>query len=296
MSLIPPSLRLLHADHAFRVWIPFVLPRLPCHTTLSWQQPTPETMTPPCAALGYHPLVQTQLELTSWTALTGRASTMHMIQPPSPPVINMHSLPKHLRLLPAHSRKPFVELPENSLTTPSEQLVPSPWLNLLPAVCAITWSRLPRGLQTSKLELPLLWLKTMLKSDGWNIILKKLKPGKLLPPPVELDSQLIPSLLTLKQLNTLLSALKTLHQPHQLSALKENRQLEGLIMYWPQLTEQKQLWLFLCQLKQSYKWKQVKKHITMDTQRRVLKRKNHGMNFQSQISSILFWALSLNHR
>ena len=233
ITLLPIHLlRLFHADHAFRVWIPFVLPRLPCHTTLSWQQPTPEMMTPPCAALGYIPLVKTQLELTSLTALTGRASTMQRIQKTSPPVINTHSLPKHLRLLPAHSRKPFVGLPENSHTTPSEQLVPSPSLNLLPAVCAITWSRLPRVLQTSKLELPLLWLKPMLKSDGWNIILKKLKPGKLLPPPVELDSQLIPSLLTLKQFHTFVSALKKTKAPPalQLSALKDFRLVEGLIM------------------------------------------------------------------
>ena len=223
-------LRLLHADHAFRNWIPFVLPRLPCHTTLSWQQPTPETMTPPCAALGYHPLVQTQLELTSWTALTGRASTMQWLQPPSPPVINTHSLPKHLSFLPAHSRKPYVGLPENSHTTPSEQLVPSPSLNLLPAVCAITWSRLPRVLQTSKLELPLLWLKPMLKSDGWSIILKKLKPGKLLPPPVELDSQLIPSLLTLKQLPSLIPAKKLEGFLHlHLSALKEICLVEDML-------------------------------------------------------------------
>ena len=253
-------------------------------------------MTPPCAALGYYPLVKTQLELTSWTALTGRASTMQRIQKTSPPVINTHSLPKHLRLLPAHSRKPFVGLPENSHTTPSEQLVPSPSLNLLPAVCAITWSRLPRVLQTSKLELPLLWLKPMLKSDGWNIILKKLKPGKLLPPPVELDSQLIPSLLTLKQFITFLSALIKAPPALQLSALKDFRLVEGIIMNWPHLTEQKQPWLYLYHMPQLWWPNKVKKHITMHTQQHVLKRKKHGMSFQSQIYSILFWALTLNHR
>jgi hypothetical protein len=72
--------------------------------------------------------------------------------------------------------------------------------------------------------------------------------------------------------------------------------VEGIIMNWPHLTEQKQPWLYLYHIALLWWLNKLKKHIMMLTLSCVLNSKKHGMSFQSQIYSILFWALTLNHR
>jgi hypothetical protein len=142
--------------------------------------------------------------LSSITAPSGHATTFHL--PPPPPMLTP-SKPNLLSSLLAHSRKLFVELPENSLMTPSVQLVPSLSQNLQKEVYAVTWSRPLRVLQTSLLMQPQLWLKTWLKSLGWSGMLMKLHPGRLLLLLVQPDSQLQPTLLTLKLFHSIPPAL-----------------------------------------------------------------------------------------